>query len=182
MRFSWLGRLYEWCVLPFGLKCSPRIVTKLLKPVMGFLRACWNVLISVYVMDDMILQGKTEAEVYFNAQLTILLLLCLGWEVNWLKSKLTPSHTLTHLGFHIDTVAMTASCPTEKVDRLVEFSTSKLSDGCLTVHDGKKLLGLMESVRPITLFAALHYCSIQKQILKAKQPEQNPNQIIFLSP
>ena len=77
LRFSWLGKLYEWCVLPFGLKCSPRIVTKLLKPVMGFLRACWNVLISVY-MDDMILQGKTEAEVYFNAQLTILLLLCLG--------------------------------------------------------------------------------------------------------
>ena len=77
---------------------------------------------------------------------------------------------------------MTASCPVKKVDRLVEFSSSKLCDGFLTVHEGEKLLGLMESVRPVTPFAALHYRSIQKQILKAKQPERDPNQIIFLSP
>ena len=181
LRFSWMGKLYEWCVLPFGLKCSPRIVTKLLKPVMGFLRACWNVLISVY-MDDMILQGKTKEEVYFNAQLTILLLLCLGWEVNWEKSNLTPSQTLCHLGFDIDTVSMTASCPAKKVDRLVEFTSSKLADGFFTVHEGEKLLGLMESVRPVTPFAALHYRSIQKQLLKAKQPMRDPNKLIFLSP
>ena len=115
LRFTWLGKLFEWCVLPFGLKCSPRVVTKLLRPVMAFLRSVWGIMVSVY-MDDMIFQGKTEEEVYFNAQLTILLLLCLGWEVNWHKSNLTPSHTLTHLGFDLDTVSMTASCPDKKVE------------------------------------------------------------------
>ena len=37
LRFQWLGSLFEWQVLPFGLKCSPRVLTKVLKPVMAFL-------------------------------------------------------------------------------------------------------------------------------------------------
>ena len=81
LRFSWLGKLLEWCVLPFGLKCSPRVVTKLLRPVMAFLRSVWGIMLSVY-MDDMILQAPTAEECYFHAQILILVLLCCGWEVN----------------------------------------------------------------------------------------------------
>ena len=180
LKFSWLEKLYQWCVLPFGLRCSPRIVTKLLKPVMSFLRTAWGVLISVY-MDDMLLMGKTADEVYFNAQLTILVLMSLGWEVNWLKSSLTPSHTITHLGFDINTVSMTASCPQKKMERLRDFAASLLKDGFLTVHQGEKILGQMESVRPVTPFAALHYRALQKQILKAKFPVRIPSKIIFLT-
>ena len=42
LRFSWRGKLFEFNVLPFGLTCSPRVVKKLLKPVMAFLRATWG--------------------------------------------------------------------------------------------------------------------------------------------
>ena len=45
LRFQWLGELLEWMVLPFGLKCSPRVVTKILRPIMGFLRRTWGILI-----------------------------------------------------------------------------------------------------------------------------------------
>ena len=77
LRFTWLGKLFEWCVLPFGLKCSPRVVTKLLRPVMAFLRSVWGIMVSVY-MDDMILQAQTAAECYLHAQILILVLLCCG--------------------------------------------------------------------------------------------------------
>ena len=40
----------------------------------------------------------------------------------------------------------------------------------------------MESVRPVTPFAALHYRYIQKQLLKAKRPVRDPKKLIFLSP
>ena len=50
LRFQWLGSLYEWQVLPFGLKCSPRVLTKVLKPVMAFLRGTWGILIAIYMM------------------------------------------------------------------------------------------------------------------------------------
>ena len=59
LRFSWLGQLYQWVVLPFGLKCSPRVVTKILKPVMGFLRSTFAILLTIY-LDDMLIQAKSE--------------------------------------------------------------------------------------------------------------------------
>ena len=37
LRFEWGGKLLEWQVLPFGLKCSPRILTTMVMPVAGFL-------------------------------------------------------------------------------------------------------------------------------------------------
>ena len=33
LKFEWQGVLYCWSVLPFGLRCSFRVLTKVLKPV-----------------------------------------------------------------------------------------------------------------------------------------------------
>ena len=33
------GRFFRWRALPFGLNLSPRVFTKILRPVMGYLRA-----------------------------------------------------------------------------------------------------------------------------------------------
>jgi len=38
LRFTWMGSTYEFTCLPFGLTSAPRVFTKLLKPVMAFLR------------------------------------------------------------------------------------------------------------------------------------------------
>ena len=178
--FNWLGKIFQWVVLPFGLKCSPRVVTKLLKPVMALLRSIFGILISVY-MDDMLIQAKSAEEAYFHAQLTILVLLCLGWEINWSKSNLIPTTKIKHLGFVIDTEAMTAICPADKIERLRNFALSTLRDGHITVHNAEKILGLIESVRPTTKLAALHYRGLQKQLLQAKIKIRVPNQIIQLS-
>ena len=39
LRFLWRGRLYQFTCLPFGLRSSPRIFTKVLKPLLVYLRA-----------------------------------------------------------------------------------------------------------------------------------------------
>ena len=180
LRFNWLGKILQWVVLPFGLKCSPRVVTKLLKPVMALLRSTFGIFITVY-MDDMLIQAKTAQEAYLHAQITILVLLCLGWEVNWDKSNLVPTTKIKHLGFEIDTKSMCAICPMDKVERLKDFASKILKDGLMTVHNAEKLLGLIESVRPTTQLAALHYRGLQRQLLKAKLIDRVPNQIIYLS-
>ena len=81
LQFQWLDMLLEWRVLPFGLKCSPRVITKVLKPVLAFLRTTWSILISIYI-DDILLQGRSPSEVFLHAQLTALLLMVLGWSLN----------------------------------------------------------------------------------------------------
>ena len=76
---------------------------------------------------------------------------------------------------------MTATLPQEKIDRLRDFSLSVLKEGSITVHDCEKILGQIESVRPVTPLAACHYRGLQLQLLKAKAIVRDPNQIIFLS-
>ena len=74
LRFKWMDMLFEWYVIPFGLKCSPRVLTKVLKPVMAFIRATWGILISIY-MDDLLVQGATKEQVFLHAQVAALLLM-----------------------------------------------------------------------------------------------------------
>ena len=71
LRFQWLGSLFEWQVLPFGLKCSPRMLTKVLKPVVAFLRVTWGILIAI-CMDDILIQGSSPSQVYLHAQVAVL--------------------------------------------------------------------------------------------------------------
>ena len=106
--------------MPFGLTGSPRVLTKILKPVVAFLRATWQILISIY-MDDMLLQGESEEQVIFHAQLCMLTFMALGWSFNFKKCTFVPSQVVTHLGFVINAVDLTVSCPAEKVLRLREM-------------------------------------------------------------
>ena len=105
----------------------------------------------------------------------------LGWSLNWEKSSFVPSQQVIHLGFVIDTNSMTVKCPPEKITRLKQKASKALKEGLISLHDCESLLGFMESVRPVTPFAALHYRPIQRQLLHAKHHGRKPNQIIYLS-
>ena len=180
LRFEWLGSLLEWRVLPFGLKCSPRVLTKVIKPVVAFLRITWGILIAIY-MDDILLQGASPAQVYLHAQVTALLFMVLGWSLNWKKSDFIPKQQTVHLGFVLDSVAMTVSCPPDKIVRLQSMCKNIMRTRIVTVHDAERILGTMESVRPVTPLCALHYRSFQKQLLRAKVSVRNPKEIIYLT-
>ena len=117
LRFSRIRKLLEWIVLPFGLTCSPRVLTKVLKPIIAFLRLTWCIALSIY-MDDMLLRATSPEEAVFHAQLVMLTLLSLGFSFNFKKCSLIPSQRVVHLGFVIDTELMTISWPEEKVVRL----------------------------------------------------------------
>ena len=160
LRFRWLDDLLQWDCLPFGLTCSPRVLTKVLKPVISFIRATWGIMLTIY-MDDMLLQGASAEEVLLHAQIVMLVLMTLGWSFNWDKSDLVPKHVVVHLGFVFDTTSMTITCPFDKVKRLQDKCKAMLRAGHATVHDLERLLGTMESVTPATVLAALHYRHFQ---------------------
>ena len=59
LRFLWRGRLYQFTCLPFGLRSSPRIFTKVLKPLLVYLRAL-GVRLLVYLDDILIMAATPE--------------------------------------------------------------------------------------------------------------------------
>ena len=132
-------------------------------------------------MDDMLLQARSIEECTLHCHIVIIVFMSLGWSFKWAKCDLVPKQHFTHLGFDFDTVKMTISCQSVKVIKLRNFCVEIYSKGKITVHNLEKMLGFMESLRPAVPLAALHYRSLQKQLLVAKKGIRIPRKIVFLS-
>ena len=78
-----------------------------------------------------------------------------------------PQQRVTHLGFELDTQTMLVSVPKAKIEDLQSLCRKALDDSFISAHNCERLLGKMESVRPATKLAALHYRPIQKQLLSS---------------
>ena len=72
LRFVVNKRTYQFTCLPFGLATSPREFTKLLRPVIAWLRK-QGVKLHVY-LDDWLIRADTPEQAQLHAQMTISLL------------------------------------------------------------------------------------------------------------
>ena len=118
LRFHWKGKLFQFTCLPNGLSCAPRLFTKVLKPIYATLRRKGH--LNVGYIDDSYLQGDTVHECNDNINDTTDLFIKLGFVIHPLKSVLQPTQTLIFLGFVLNSVNMTASLTSEKVNRIKE--------------------------------------------------------------
>ena len=80
LRFIWKGQTYQFQALPFGLCTAPRIFTKLLKPVIAFLRM-QNIRLLIY-LDDILIVGSNITALNKHTQLVLELLRSLGFIKN----------------------------------------------------------------------------------------------------
>ena len=110
----------EWQVLPFGLTCSPRILTTMVRPIAGFLHDKFGILLSTF-MDDMLTQAKSRKLARYETHIVCLVFMCCGWSLNWTKTILEPTQTPVHLGFLFDSTNKTIAIPEDKIQRLVTW-------------------------------------------------------------
>ena len=96
LRFCHNGTAWQFTVLPFGLSTSPRVCTKILKPVLAYAHL-HRVKLHMYI-DDWLLNPGTHQEAL--EQTSWLRSLCqkLGLVLNLEKSQVA-----THLGIELDT-------------------------------------------------------------------------------
>lgn len=69
LRFSFQGKLFEFTCLPFGLSTAPYTFTKLLKPVISYLRNLGYT--SVIYLDDVLLIENSEVKCKESVQITV---------------------------------------------------------------------------------------------------------------
>ena len=116
LRFKWKGKLYEWQALPFGLKCSPQILTLIVEPIIKFFRSK-GIRLMAY-MDNFTNQARCRCKAIFQIHVTVLVFMCCGWSINWVKTILDPTSTPIHLGFLWDTSRKTIALPEDKTTRV----------------------------------------------------------------
>lgn len=80
--------VYMYTCAPFGLSVIPWLYTKIMKPVMGHIRAM--LFMNVSYLDDCLLIGATFDECKRNIETTISLYNRLGLDINVDKSVLEP--------------------------------------------------------------------------------------------
>ena len=72
LRFIWQNKSYQFKAMPFGLNVAPRVFTKLLKPVVAWLRG-QGIRLIIY-LDDILIMASSVEMVKQHKQITIHLL------------------------------------------------------------------------------------------------------------
>ena len=182
LRFCYQGTLYEFCCLPIGLSSAPRVFTKLLKPVATLLRSM-GIRIVIYLDDILLLhQDQEELGKIFNKVLD--LLQNLGFTIKREKCSSAPTQSLVFLGGLLDSVEMSISLPSEKLDAIIKTANEILKDGAVTYKGLSSFLGRLSHAAQTGVWTApLHYRSIQQQHVRMTcQPSGWPTTArVFLS-
>jgi len=154
LRFIWNGKLYEFSCLAFGLSTGPRVFTKLLKPVIAFLRS--NGITLVIYIDDILIIGSSYDDCKSSVDRTIEVLESLGFVINRCKSQLSPSQVIRYLGFIFDSNLMSISLPTDKRHKIVKLCSTIKRRRSVTVQKFSEFIGLLISACPAVPYGMLY--------------------------
>lgn len=154
LRFYFDGILYEWVVLPFGLNTAPYVFTKIMKPVVKYLRQ--RGVLSVIYIDDKLILGKTHMECQNNVNLSVSLLKRLGFLINLKKSELIPKQSCKFLGFILDSVSFTLKNTQDKIASTNNLLEKMLARESSSIEDFASLIGKLVSLCPATKYGWLY--------------------------
>ena len=132
LQFIWGQKHFKFQCLPFGLSSAPRVFTKLLKPVVGFLRQIGLRLI-VY-LDDMLFMHTNKDQLEAMAPLICKIFEALGLMVNTKKSLLNPTQVVEFLGFQINSLTMTFNLPSEKGRKIQQEAANLLKSQSISAR------------------------------------------------
>ncbi|XP_074102142.1 uncharacterized protein LOC141529496 [Cotesia typhae] len=165
LRFVVQGKIYEFVCLPFGLCTCPLTFTKLMKPVINYLRL--KGLLSVVYLDDFLCLGHSVPECSENLGQTIELLERLGFIVNFEKSKLEPDRRCRYLGFMLDSSKMRVELPGDKKVVIEKQIKDLRKKGTVKIRDFAKVIGLIVACCPAVEYSLLHCRSFEKAKIRS---------------
>ena len=139
LQFRWRGKIYQFKVLPFGLSLAPLVFTKVLRPLIRWARAK-GIRIFAY-LDDLLIAASSKEQSIRDTALVQAKLQELGFLIKMSKSHLTPTQRLQHLGFIIDTRAMTLSVPGSKIRDIRREASKMINKGSATVRQLSSFIG-----------------------------------------
>ena len=138
---EWNGNFYQWNVLNFGCAISPYIFTKLLRPVVQYLRE--NHVRCILYVDDFLICAN-EKLIYSHIELVRDTLNDLGWNINYKKSQLTPSTSIEYLGLILENDSNgvpVLKVPQKKINKLKKDINRVIKCGTVSARVLAKLAG-----------------------------------------
>ena len=138
--FRFKSHYYTWTVLPFRHNCSPFFFSKVLRPVVAYLRSLGLRLV-LYV-DDFVLLAHRDTIVY-HKQVLLSTLENLGLKVNFEKSSLEPTLVKEYIGYLIDNTGekTVIKIPRKRITKVCRYIQRCLTKGRVSAHGLARLGG-----------------------------------------
>ena len=136
----------------------PHTFTKLMKPVLAFLKQR-DIRLIIYLNDLIIFHNDWEMLTY---QLT--LIQELGLTINCKKSQIIPTQEIVFLGLMISTISMTASLPKEKLTKLKQEVKSLLLKSKVTLQRLATFVGMITVSKQTIRMSPLYHRQVQTLI------------------
>lgn len=180
LRFKFKGQLYEFTCLPFGLCTAPFVFTKIMKPVLHYLRERGQM--STAYLDDLLCIGNSYSTCQENVTITRNILNRLGFIVNEEKSLQTPQQVCKYLGFILNSSDMTLSLPLEKRVKIKKAILEIMSKKICQIREMAGLIGVLVAACPAVPYGMLHTKRLEKEKMKALIiNDQDLDQKMFVS-
>ena len=160
LRFHFGGQAYQYVTLPFGLTSAPRVFTKILAPLLAWLRTR-GIHVCAY-LDDLIIVGRSPRETRQFTSLVAETLISAGFILNLKKSELQPSQDLVYIGGRLRPDLGMVFLPEDRLSVLVRCVRTFLRQGVYKpAHHWLRLLGLMAATLTVVFQARFHMRPIQ---------------------
>lgn len=161
LRFQWRRSTYQFTALPFGLAVAPYIFTKILRPVVAYLRK--KSFQSVIYLDDFLLISSSIEECRANVNASRQFLLSLGFLINYSKSQLEPSTRCKYLGFVFNSVEQSISIPSQRREKLLSLTVSMARRPTCAIREFASFIGSLISVCPAVKYGLLYTKSFERE-------------------
>ena len=179
LRFCHNGTSWQFTVLPFGLSTSPRVFTKILKPVPAYAHL-HRVKLHMY-LDDWLLNPGTRQEAH--EQTSWLRSLCqkLGLVINLEKSDLIPSQVSTYLGIELDTSVGLARPSLKRLTNWLSVAEGFTAQQSPPAVQWLQVLGHLVSLEKLVPYGRIRIRPIQWQLrLQWNQSKERSSKLIPL--
>ena len=111
-----------------------------------------------FYLDVIFISSSSSAKLKGVVQLTIKLLTSLGFSPNFQKLNLSPSKIIDHLGFSWNSIDMSVSVPSEKLDK-VRIQAQSILNRTPSIREVSSFLGRLVSLKSGFPYAPLYVLS-----------------------
>jgi len=181
LRFMVRDVHYQFRALPFGLKTSPYVFTRIVKAVGAYVRARGTQLLQ-YLDDWNVLTDDAQSSQVHTTHL-LQLTERLGLIVNYKKSDLVPSQSFTYVGTDFNLVEARARPAIHRVEAFLQIVNSFFKGQSPPAHRWQQLLGHLTSLEKLVPRGRLHMRPIQFALSTSwNQHSDSPNCQILVTP
>ena len=179
--FQYQNRTFQYQVLPFGLRDSPWVFTRLVVTLVSHLR-CRGIRIHHY-LDDWLVLASSRDLLLSHIQEVLLCAQSLGFLINWEKSSLVPSQVPIYLGAALDFPRQIARPADHRIESFILLVSRLVASPSAPARLWQQFLGHLASLKDLVVDCLFLSRPLQIYFLRHFHPLQDsPDLLIPLSP